>query len=101
MDQIYPKNIPIRNKGNDEEIYFPLEESEPPHFKVISKFVRGYWQINFWIYKMNAGANFQLLFNYKSKKSSYNFNLYCVQLYFKNISLLFELSNTNISQNST
>ena len=31
-DQIDPKNIAERKKDNDDETYFPPEESEPPHY---------------------------------------------------------------------
>ncbi len=33
MEQIHHKNIlERRKKDNDDDTYFPLEESEPPHY---------------------------------------------------------------------
>ena len=54
--------------------------------------------IKFFDFKdLYVGIDFQLVFNYKSKK---NFNLYYFQLNKKNIYLLFEFSDINWPQNS-
>ena len=56
--------------------------------------------IKFWILEIYAGIDFQLVFNYKSKKIKLLLQSKMFSTKLKNINLLFELSDNNGFQNS-